>query len=85
MMMMMMETKRVHLFSRNLGDKYHLTWELFDGNGCHATRFFGRLEEECAVTVTVAVNLRKAAENLFVRLRVAALVIYELAPSKCTD
>jgi len=39
----------VHLFSRNLGDKYHLTWELFDGNGCHATRFFGRLEEECAV------------------------------------
>ena len=36
-------------------------------------------------SVIVAVNLRKAAENLFVRLRVAALVTYELAPSKCTD
>ena len=36
-------------------------------------------------SVTVAVNLRKAAENLFVCLRVAALVTYELAPWKCTD
>jgi len=35
--------------------------------------------------LTVAVNLRKAAENLFVCLRVAALVTYELAPWKCTD
>ena len=35
--------------------------------------------------VTVVVNLRKAAENLFVCLRVAALVTYELAPWKCTD
>jgi len=36
-------------------------------------------------SVTVFVNLRKAAENLFVCLRVAALVSYELAPWKCTD
>ena len=36
-------------------------------------------------SVTVAVNLRKAAENLFVCLRVVALVTYELAPWKCTD
>ena len=36
-------------------------------------------------SVTVAVNLRKAAENLFICLRVAALVTYELAPWKCTD
>jgi len=36
-------------------------------------------------SVTVAVNLRKAAENLFVCLRVAALATYELAPWKCTD
>ena len=36
-------------------------------------------------SVTVAVNLRKAAENLFVCLRVAALVTHELAPLKCTD
>ena len=37
-----------------------------------------------SVTVTVVVNLRKAAaaENLFVCLRVAALVTYELAPYK---
>ena len=35
--------------------------------------------------VTVVVNLRKAAENPFVCLRVAALVTYELAPWKCTD
>ena len=35
-------------------------------------------------SVTVVVNLRKAAENLFVCLRVAALVTYELAPWKCT-
>ena len=35
--------------------------------------------------VTIVVNLRKAAENLFVCLRVAALVTYELAPWKCTD
>ena len=34
---------------------------------------------------TVAISLRKAAENLFVCLRVAALVTYELAPCKCTD
>jgi len=36
-------------------------------------------------SVTVAVNLWKAAENLLVCLRVAALVTYELAPCKCTD
>ena len=36
-------------------------------------------------SVTVAVNLRKAAENLFVCLRVAVLVTYELAPWKCTN
>ena len=46
------------------------------------------LEQPCSChpwSVTVAVNLRKAAENLFVCLRVAALVTYELAPWKCTD
>jgi len=36
-------------------------------------------------SVTVVVSLRKAAENLFACLRVAALVTYELAPWKCTD
>ena len=36
-------------------------------------------------SVTVVVNLRKTAENLFVCLRVAALVTYELALWKCTD
>ena len=36
-------------------------------------------------SVTVVVNLRKIAENLFVCLRVAALVTYELALWKCTD
>ena len=36
-------------------------------------------------SVTVAVNLRKAADNLFVCLRVEALVTYELAPWICTD
>jgi len=36
-------------------------------------------------SVTVVVSLRKAAENLFVCLRVVALVTYELAPWKCTD
>jgi len=36
-------------------------------------------------SVTDVVNLGKAAENLFVCLRVAALVTYELAPWKCTD
>ena len=35
--------------------------------------------------ITVAVNLQKPAKNLFVCLRVAALVTYELAPWKCTD
>ena len=37
------------------------------------------------LSVAVVVSLRKAAENLFVCLRVAALVTYELAPWKCTD
>jgi len=46
--------------------------------------FTGR-QSICPWSVTVAVNLRKAAENLFVCLRVAALVTYELAPWKCTD
>jgi len=36
-------------------------------------------------SVTVAVSLRKAAENSSVCLRVAVLVTYELAPWKCTD
>jgi len=36
-------------------------------------------------SVTVVINLRKAAENLFVCLRVTALVTYKLAPWKCTD
>jgi len=36
-------------------------------------------------SITVVVNLRKAAENLYVCLRVTALVTYELAPWKCTD
>jgi len=69
-------------------DAGHPSYDDVTGRQSICRRRTACLEQPCSChpwSVTVAVNLRKAAENLFVCLRVAALVTYELAPWKCTD